>query len=82
MATCIKGTQNSFLQNYLRGTGRTLTVAQAAKKFNIRNLRARLSELRELGLQVRSTRTKAGYAKYTIDARDARGSRKSLALGK
>jgi hypothetical protein len=59
-------TQNSFLLKYLRGTGRTLTVVQAKSRFNIGNLRARMSEIRQAGLRVRTEKTRDGRNKYSI----------------
>lgn len=67
--TNIQSTQNDFLVNYLRGTGRTLTARQAESLFGIKNLRARASELRQLGYRVRTTITQDGRAKYAISRR-------------
>jgi len=76
--TNIQGTQTAFLHNYLRGTNRTLTEKQALSLFGIKNLRARLSELRLLGLRVRSEKTLDGRAKYSVSRRDVYGSEFSL----
>ena len=65
----VKG-QNRFLENHLRGTGRTLTEAQAAARYGIENLRARVFDLRTLGLRVQ-----VEDGKYRIPARDIVGSR-------
>lgn len=70
--------QTVQLHNYLRGTTRTLTAKQAEKKFSIRNLSARITELKDLGLRVRSTKTRTGEVKYAVSARDITGSRRSL----
>ena len=72
--TNLKTTQNKFLETYLRGTDQTLTSAQAASLFNIQNLRARLSEMRALGLNVRRVPTKTtGRSAYRISRRDVFG---------
>lgn len=70
-------TQNQKLETFLRGTGRTLTAAEAQARFGIQNLRARMSELRSAGLTVRKegTTTKTGLTKYAISARDICGSK-------
>jgi hypothetical protein len=65
----VKG-QNRFLENHLRGTGRTLTESQAAARYGIENLRARVFDLRTLGLRVQ-----VADGKYSIPARDVAGSR-------
>lgn len=70
----IKTPQKQFLANYLRGTGRTLTEFEARQFFRIENLRARMSELRQEGLVVRTIDTDRGTA-YAVSARDANGSR-------
>lgn len=67
--------QKEFLEGFLRGTGRTLTEAQAEATYGIQNLRARMSELRNEGLQVRVGKTQDGRAKYAVSARDVYGSR-------
>jgi len=76
--TNINTTQNVFLHDYLRGTGRTLTARQAKSQFGIGNLRARMSELRQAGLNVRVEKTRDGLNKYSISRRDVRGSEVSL----
>ncbi len=65
----VKG-QARFLENHLRGTGRTLTEAQAAARYGIANLTARVFDLRQLGLNVR-----VEDGKYKMTARDVNGSR-------
>lgn len=67
--------QVEFLEEYLRGTGRSLTEAQARATYGIENLRARMSELRAAGLIVRTDYTEDGRVKYSISARDSNGSR-------
>jgi hypothetical protein len=69
-------TQNQKLEAFLRGTGRTLTEAEALARFGIQNLRARMSEMRGVGLTVRKGITvTTGRAKYAVSARDVTGSR-------
>lgn len=65
----VKG-QARFLENHLRGTGRTLTESQAANRYGILNLRARVFDLRTLGLNV-----KVASGKYKMVSRDIFGSR-------
>ena len=67
--------QVSFLEKYLRGTGRTLSSAQAKANYGIEQLPARISEMRKAGLQVRTTVNTAGKTAYSIVARDVNGSR-------
>ena len=67
--------QNTFLVSYLRGTGRELSSAQANARFGIRNLRARMSELRDLGLRIRTRTKSTGRTSYAVSARDVFGSR-------
>ena len=68
----VKG-QSRFLENHLRGTERTLTEAQAAARYGILNLRARVSDLREAGLRVN-----VENGKYSMPSRDVNGSRAKL----
>ena len=65
----VKG-QARFLELHLRGTGRTLTEAQASARYGIKNLTARVYDLRQLGLHI-----KVDDGKYTMTARDVDGSR-------
>ncbi|MCX7593136.1 MAG: helix-turn-helix domain-containing protein [Fischerella sp.] len=73
--TTLTKTQNAFLEEYLRGTGRTLTAAQAEALFGIRNIRARMTELRQAGLKVSRVPTTVGRSAYKVSARDVHGSR-------
>lgn len=73
--TTIKSTQNVFLEQYLRGTGKTLTARDAAARFGIQNLPARMSEFRDAGLNVRVDTASTGKARYAVSARDLAGSR-------
>lgn len=75
----VKLTQNQILEKFLRGTSRTLTEEQARARFGIQNLRARISELRCAGLDVRTAETKTtGKAQYSIPARTVYGSRAKI----
>lgn len=72
--TTLRSTQNKFLEQYLRGTNRTLTEAQAQSLFGVRNLRARICELRDLGLRVQTVPTKTtSRSAYRISRRDVFG---------
>lgn len=70
--------QKVFLEDHLRGTGRTMTEAQARATYGIQNLRARMSELRAAGLIVRREKTTEGRARYAVSARDIDGSRAKI----
>jgi Helix-turn-helix domain len=61
--------QNEFLVSYLRGTGRVLTSRQADALYGIRNLRARISELRQEGYQVRTQKNTVGTTNYAVSRR-------------
>lgn len=73
--TTLTVTQNEFLEQYLRGTGRSLSAAQARATYGIKNIRARMSELRSAGLRVNRTKNTEGRSAYGISARDVTGSR-------
>lgn len=75
----IRTPQNQFLVNYLRGQNRDLTAHEAAQFFDIQNLSARMSEIRDMGLIVRTLDTDRGTA-YAISARDVNGSRARLEI--
>lgn len=74
--------QKEKLVNYLRGTGRELTQDQAAHLFNVRNLSARMSELRTLGLRINTRTNYRGLTAYSISARDKSGSRRKVTFSK
>ena len=76
--TQIRSTQNDFLVNYLRGTIVELSSAQASSLYGIRNLRARISELRGMGLRVRTRINTTNHTSYAVSARDIFGSRAQL----
>lgn len=67
--------QKQFLETYLRGTGRTLSAAQARANYGIEQLSARISELRSAGLRVSTSPNTTGRVAYSISARDVNGSR-------
>ena len=70
--------QKVFLEDHLRGTGRTMTEAQARATYGIQNLRARMSELRQAGMIVRVEKNTEGRARYAVSARDTHGSRAKI----
>jgi Helix-turn-helix domain len=70
--------QVSFLEKYLRGTDRTLSVAQASANYGIQNLSARMSEFRKCGLKVETLTNSTGKTAYRVSARDVNGSRAKL----
>ncbi len=72
--TKLTTTQVSFLEEHLRGTGRALSGAQAAATYGIMNLRARMSDLRKVGLRVRRTKNTEGRSAYSVSRRDLNGS--------
>lgn len=76
--TTLNVSQNAFLEQYLRGTGKTLTVAEARSRFGIQNLRARMTELRQAGLRVNVSETRNGTARYSVSRQDVTGSRAKL----
>jgi len=75
--TQLRTTQRVFLHNYLRGTNRSLTAREAESKFGILNLRARVTEMRQSGLVVRTRKTDSGLTRYFVSARDVWGSKAS-----
>lgn len=73
--TQLSTTQTAFLEGFLRGTGREITAAQAESNYGIGNLRARMTDLRALGLKVNTRVNYAGKTAYSVSARDIGGSR-------
>lgn len=71
--TQITTTQKVFLESHLRGTGKSLSSAQAREHYGIKNLRARISELRTAGLNVRKHLNTSGRTAYSISRRDVFG---------
>lgn len=76
--TTLKSTQKKFLEQYLRGTGREMSAAQAEATFDIKNLRARVSELRAEGLRIRTGKNSSGKTTYSISRRDVDGRQNRL----
>lgn len=77
--TTLRSTQMAFLEKHLRGTGRTLTSAQAASLYGVRNLSARVSELRDLGLNIQTIPTKTTTrSQYKMSRRDVFGNQFKL----
>jgi len=70
--------QVSFLERYLRGTNKTLSVAQAQANYGIAKLTARISELRAAGLNVKTITNTSGNTAYRISSRDLNGSRAKM----
>ena len=70
--------QVSFLERYLRGTNKTLSIAQAQANYGIAKLTARISELRAAGLNVKTITNTSGNTAYKISARDVNGSRAKM----
>lgn len=62
-------TQNQILISYLRGTNRSLSAPQARSIFGIKNLRARISDLRNLGFRIRKSMNTKGNTIYFVSRR-------------
>lgn len=58
-------TQNERILRYL-STGRTLNASQARTRFGVRNLRARVNDLRNDGVCVYTNRNVDGTVEYRI----------------
>jgi len=71
--TQLKSTQVAFLEKHLRGTGREMSAAQARATYGIQNLRARITELRQVGLTVRKGVNTEGRTTYAVSRRDVFG---------
>ena len=71
--TTLATTQKTFLESHLRGTGVAMSSAQAAATYGIKNLRARISELRQAGLTVRKGVNTKGRTTYAVSRRDVFG---------
>jgi hypothetical protein len=70
--------QKSFLETYLRGTNRTISVSQAKANYGIEKLTARIAELRAAGLNVRTVVNTSGNTAYRMSSRDLTGSRAKM----
>ena len=62
-------TQNEQLISHLRGTNRYISAPQARALFGIKNLRARMSELRQMGFRVRTGVNTEGRTTYAVSRR-------------
>ena len=62
-------TQNELLVSYLRGTGRTISAPQARALFGVKNLRARMSDLRQDSYKVRTGYNTEGNTTYAVSRR-------------
>ncbi len=71
--TRLKSRQVEFLETHLRGTGREMSAAQAKATYGIGNLRSRMTDLRQMGLQVRTTKNTEGRTTYSVSRRDVFG---------
>jgi hypothetical protein len=70
--------QKAFLENYLRGTGKTLSAVQAKANYGIAQLPARIYEMKQAGMVVKTVTNTAGNTAYKIVARDVTGSRSKI----
>ena len=71
--TQLKTTQNEFLEKHLRGTGRKMSAAQAEATYGIMNMRARMTEMRQAGLNIRKCKNTEGRTAYMVSRRDIFG---------
>lgn len=71
--TKLTTTQTAFLEQHLRGTGRSMSGAQARETYGIKNLRARMSDMRAAGLTVRTGKNTRGRTTYAVSRRDFMG---------
>ena len=71
--TKLKTSQVAFLERYLRGTGREMSAAQAEATYGIKNIRARMTDMRQAGLVVRKGRNTEGRTTYSVSRRDVEG---------
>jgi hypothetical protein len=70
--------QKAFLETYLRGTGKTLSAVQAKANYGIAQLPARIYEMKQAGLVVKTLTNTSGNTAYRIVARDVSGSRSKI----
>ena len=79
MSTQTAFTQAEKVAEYLRA-GRTLTAREALARFDIRNLRARICELRQEGMNIGTIpyvrKDGISAVKYVLETKSARGSRR------
>lgn len=76
--TKLTTTQKQFLEEYLRGTNRTLSSRQAAATYGIKNLRARICEMRKAGLRIYNTQNTEGRTAYQVSRRTVDGTQGRL----
>ena len=62
-------TQVETLVTFLRGKSRGLSAPQANALFGIKNLRARISDLRQLGYRIRKAMNTEGRTVYFVSRR-------------
>ena len=62
-------TQTELLVSYLRGTGRGISAPQAKSLFGVKNLRARMSDLRQIGYKVRTAMNTEVNTTYFVSRR-------------
>jgi hypothetical protein len=62
-------TQVESLVSFLRGKNRGISAPQAQALFGVRNLRARMSDLREMGYRVRKSMNTEGRTVYFVSRR-------------
>lgn len=62
-------TQVEYLVSYLRGTNRSISAPQALSIFGIKNLRARISDLRQAGFKIRKSFNTEGRTTYFVSRR-------------
>ena len=70
--------QKAFIETYLRGTGRTLSANQAKSNYGIAQLPARIFEMKQAGLVVKTVKNTSGNTAYKMVARDVTGSRSKI----
>lgn len=75
--TTLNTPQKTFLEAHLRGTNRSLTSVEADLTFGIKNLRARISEMKSAGLRIRKESVN-GRTSYSISRRDEYGAQFKL----
>lgn len=76
--TTLTTSQSVFLENYLRGTGNTLTAKQAEANYGIKKLTARMSEFRKAGLRVKRVKNTVGTSSYKVSRRTVDGSQAKI----
>jgi hypothetical protein len=62
-------TQVESLVSFLRGKSRGISAPQAQALFGVKNLRARISDLRQLGYRIRKSINTEGRTVYFVSRR-------------